>query len=115
MPFFVDLGIPGFLYALLTALGFVAVFIFNGFYAKKYDISAKKAVVFSVVCYAVIFAWAYVLAWIINGFEWGHHNAIRVYIWMPLVLLLFGRAFKIEWHKACDFIAPSTCLCYGIS
>lgn len=115
MAIFYELGIASKMYWSCYIVGFITIFIFNGFYAKKYNISALKAVAFSIVSYALIFAWAYVLAWVINGFEWGHHNAIRVYVWMPVVLWLVGKLFRIKWSTACEFIAPSACLVYAIS
>lgn len=115
MPFFVDRGIENIVYRGCYVLGFVVLFIFNALYAAKYKIPGKKAFFFSVISYAIIYAWAYVLAWAANGFIWGHHNAIRVFVWMPLVLLLTGKLFKIPWKTACDYIAPGTCLVYGIA
>lgn len=115
MSIFHELGIANVLYWSCYALGFITIFIFNGFYGKKYGIKPTRAVLFTIVSYIVIYLWAYVLAWVANGFQWGHHNAIRVYIWMPLVLLLIGKLFRIDWRTACDFITPSTCLIYGIA
>ena len=115
MPFFVEHGLSQIFYWGCYLIGFVVLFIFNGFYAKHYGISTKKAVAFSISSYAIIYLWAFVLAWIINGFQWGHHNAIRVYIWMPLVLFLLGKAFRIDFPTACDYIAPGTVLVYAIA
>ena len=115
MQFFVDHGIENYFYWGCYVLGFVITFIFNTEYSKKYKIPKSKAFLFSLISYALIYAWAYVLAWVINGFTWGHHNAIRVFVWMPLVMLLVGKWFKIKWNVACDFIAPSACLVYGIA
>ena len=115
MQVFYDLGIAKLLYWSCYAVGFITIFVFNAFYGRRYGIQPGKALAFTVVSYALIYAWAYILAWVVNGFEWGHHNAIRVYIWFPLVLLLTGRIFKIKWDAACEFITPSTCLVYGIA
>ena len=115
MKFFVENGIADAFYWGCYVIGFIAIFIFNSLYSKKYGISPVKALFFTVVSYAAIYGWAYVLGWVANGFTWGHHNAIRVFAWMPLVLLLTGKLFKIRWSTACDFIAPSTCLVYGIA
>lgn len=115
MQVFYELGIANTLYWAFYVIGFVAVFIFNAVYAKNYGIKPGKALGFSVVSYVLIYAWTYVLAWAINGFEWGHHNAIRVYIWFPLVLLLTGKLFRIPWMTACEFVTPSTCIVYGIA
>ena len=109
------LELANFLYRLFYVLGFVTIFVFNGFYSKKYNIKPAKSVVFSILSYILIFAWAYVLAWVENGFEWGHHNAIRVYIWMPLIIFVMSKLFSIEWSRAIDYIAPSTCIVYGIA
>ena len=110
-----DNSLANALYWSCYLLGFIAIFIFNTFYAKHYSISKKKALAFTVSSYAAIYLWAYVLAFVINGFEWGHHNAIRVYIWFPLVLLLFGKLFKIDFRTSCEYMAPSTCIVYGIA
>lgn len=115
MTIFYEMGIENTLYWGCYALGFLTIFIFNAFYAKKYNIPKGKAVLFTIVSYILIYLWAYILAWVINGFEWGHHNAIRVYAWMPVVLFLIGKLFKINWKTACDYIAPSTCIVYGIA
>ena len=115
MQVFYDLGIANRLYWFCYIIGFVAVFIFNAFYGKKYSIKPGRAFLFTLVSYALIYAWTYVLAWVINGFTWGHHNAIRVYIWFPLLLYVTGKWFKIKWKTACEFMTPSTCIVYGIA
>ena len=115
MQIFYELGIANILYWSCYVLGFLIIFVFNTFYGKHYGIHSGKALGFTIVSYVLIYAWAYILAWVINGFEWGHHNAIRVYIWFPLVLLLTGKLFKIDWVTACEYITPSTCIVYGIA
>lgn len=115
MSVFYELGIENLLYWLCYVIGFLAIFLFNAFYGKHYGIKPGRALAFTIVSYVLIYAWAYVLAWIVNGFEWGHHNAIRVYIWFPLVLYFTGHIFGIEWKKACEFVTPSTCIVYGIA
>ena len=97
-------------------LGFLTIFVFNTFYAKKFGIGKVRALVMTVLSYALIFAWAFVLAWAESLFtNWGHHNAVRVYIWMPALLFVLAKPMAIGWEKACDFIAPSTCIVYGIA
>lgn len=115
MQIFHDLGIAGKLYWGCYVLGFLTIFVFNGFYGKRYGIPPKESVPFTVVSYVLIYLWAYILAWVVNGFEWGHHNAIRVYIWFPVVLLFTCELFKLDWKTACEFITPSTCIVYGIA
>lgn len=104
------------LYRGFYVLGFLTIFVFNVFYAKKFDIKKGRALVVTVLSYALIFAWAFVLAWVESLFtDWGHHNAVRVYIWMPALLFVMSKPVAIDWKKLCDFIAPSACIVYGIA
>lgn len=97
-------------------LGFLAIFIFNVCYAEKFKIGETKAFVLTVTSYLLIFGWAFVLAWVESLFtDWGHHNAVRVYIWMPVLLFALSKIASEDWKKLCDFIAPSTCIVYGIA
>ena len=104
------------LYWSFYVLGFLTIFVFNTFYAKKFNIHKGKALLLTILSYLLIFGWAFVLAWLESLFtDWGHHNAVRVYIWMPVLLFVLSKPFSIDWKKACDFIAPSTCIVYGIA
>lgn len=104
------------LYIGFYVLGFMTIFVFNTFYGKKYDIKKGKALLVTVLSYVLIFAWAFVLAWVESLFtDWGHHNAVRIYIWMPALLFVLSKFMAIDWKKLCDFIAPSACIVYGIA
>ena len=103
------------LYRGCYVLGFVVTFIFNAVYARRYGIKARKAFAFSLLSYALIFGWSYILAWVANGFTWGHHNAIRVYIWFPAVLFATSKLFRLDFKDCCEFVTPSTCIVYGIA
>jgi len=97
-------------------LGFLTIFVFNTFYGKRFGIKKGKSLAVTVLSYLLIFGWAYVLAWVESLFtDWGHHNAVRVYIWMPALLFVLAFPFKTDWKKLCDFIAPSACIVYGIA
>lgn len=104
------------LYISFYVLAFLTIFVFNTFYGKKYNIPLWKGLLLTILSYLLIFVWAFVLAWVESLFtDWGHHNAVRVYIWMPLLLFAFSKIFKLSWKTCCDFIAPSTCIVYGIA
>ena len=104
------------LYRGFYVLGFLTIFVFNAFYGKKFGIKKGKGLLVTVLSYALIFGWAFVLAWVESLFtDWGHHNAVRVYIWMPALLFVLSKPLSIEWKKLCDFIAPSACIVYGIA
>ena len=55
MQIFYDLKIQNLLYWGCYVLGFVTIFIFNFFYAKKYGLDRKKALLFTIVSYAGIY------------------------------------------------------------
>ena len=79
------------LYRGFYILAFLTIFVFNVFYAKKFDIKKGRALLVTVLSYMLIFAWAFVLAWVESLFtDWGHHNAVRVYIWMPALLFVLS-------------------------
>ena len=104
------------LYVAFYVLGFLTIFVFNTFYGKKFGINKGKALLTTVLSYALIFGWAYILAWVESLFtDWGHHNAVRVYIWMPALLFVLAKPMSVNWKKLCDFIAPSACIVYGIA
>lgn len=115
MPFIHYNGLDAIVYRGCYVIAFLTIFIFNGIYGKNYGLRARKSVPFTILSYIVIFGWSFVLAWIANGFEWGHHNAIRVYIWFPLVLFVFGKLFRVKLRTAMDYMAPSTCIVYAIA
>lgn len=111
-----NITVANYIYWFCYAIGFVTIFVFNTLYARKFGVKPIKALLLSVVSYVLILLWAYVLSWIESKFaQWGHHNAIRVYIWMPVLLVVLSRVFKINWRTCCDFIAPSTCIVYAIA
>lgn len=97
-------------------LGFLFVFIFNGWYGKKREISIWRSTVITVCVYSITYFWIYVLFWIESGFSnFGGNNIVRGFIYIPLIAYPFARLFKIDWKKMCDFIAPCVCLTHGIS
>lgn len=103
-------------YLTFYVLGFLTIFVFNTFYGKKFNIKPSKGLLLTVSSYLLIFAWAYVLSWLESLFtDWGHHNAVRVYIWMPLLLFLLAKPMRLKWRTCCDYIAPSACIVYGIA
>ena len=111
-----SVGDPNIPYKACYFFGFLIIFVFNTFYAKKFSIGKRKALLLTVLSYTLIFAWAFILAWAESLFtDWGHHNAVRVYIWMPVLLFVLSKPMSIDWKKLCDFIAPSTCIVYGIA
>ncbi len=111
-----SLGHNAELYNAFYVLAFLTIFVFNFFYAKKFKIKPWKGFVLTVVSFLLIYLWAFVLSWVESLFsDWGHHNAVRVYIWMPLLIFGLSKLFKEDWKKLVDFIAPAACIVYAIA
>ena len=109
-------GNANIIYRGFYVLAFLTIFVFNFIYGKRFGIKKGKSLLVTVLSYLLIFLWAYILAWVESLFtDWGHHNAVRVYIWMPLLLFVLSKPMSIDWKKLCDFIAPSACIVYGIA
>ena len=78
---------------------------------QKIQHQKSKALFITALSYVLILGWAYVLAWVESLFtDWGHHNAVRVYIWMPALLFVIAKLMSVSWATLCDFIAPSACI-----
>jgi phosphatidylglycerol:prolipoprotein diacylglycerol transferase len=50
-----------------------------------------------------------VLFWIITG-DFGGQNVIRVFLFVPLILLLYAKTFDIDYKVSLDFAAPVLCI-----
>lgn len=104
------------LYKACYVLGFLTIFVFNFFYAKKFNIKPIKGTILTIVSFLLIYLWAFILSWVESLFsDWGHHNAVRVYIWMPLLLFSLSKLFKEDWKKIVDYMAPAACIVYAIA
>lgn len=109
-------GLSSVFYFGFHILGYLAVLFFNIWYGKKYNIKPWKAVVTTIIVYAITYVWIYIQFWIESGFKnFGGNNIVRGFIYIPLIALPVARALKISWKRMCDFIAPCVCVSHGIS
>jgi len=106
----------GFLYDLFFMLGFVAVFFFYLWRGPRFGISPAKSVLLVVVVYPTVVLLIMVMYWIESGFTgFGGNNIVRGFVYMPLIALPAGKLMGIEWKKACDLLAPATCVVHSVA
>ncbi len=111
-----NLGMNKLLYNILFAFSFVVVIVYTVLNCKNYNLSKKKALIFSVCVYVVSLFWMFFLYWAESGFkQWGGNNIVRVFIWIPVAAYPFCKLMKIDWSQACDFLAPCPVLIQGVS
>lgn len=109
-------GLSGAVYYAFHVLGFVTIFVFNGFYGKKYKIPPWKSIALTIITYLIAYIWVYILAWIENSFtNWGANNIVRAFVWFPLIALLPVHFLKLDRKKAIDMVAPSAALVQAVS
>ena len=108
-------GYSAVIYDSIQYLSLVSQIVFLILYRKAYGFSFKRAVLISVITYPILFFSMYFITWVENGFKgWGDNNIVRIYMWAPLLMLLFSKIFKVEFGRMCDYFAPSFALSHAI-
>lgn len=103
-------------YNIFFALGFVVILIYTMLICKKYGMSRAKGLLFSLIVYTGSVLVMFFLYWAFTGFKhWGGNNIVRVFIWIPVVAYPVCKLMKVDWVKACEFLAPCAPMVQGIS
>lgn len=90
-------------------LGFLATLIYLYFVFPKYEVNRLRGFGLAACTYLTAYALMLVLFWIITG-NFGGQNVIRVFLFVPLILLLYAKTFEIDYKKSLDFAAPVLCI-----
>ncbi len=108
----------GYSTAIYNGLQYFAVFVqlFALILTRKaYGFSLKRTVVLFLLIYPFILFFIYFVTWVEFGFtNWGANNTIRVYVWLPLLMLGYSKLLKIPFGKLCDFFSPTFPLAFGV-
>lgn len=111
-----DAGLSGTVYNTFLALSFVAWYVFNLHYRKKYQFTFAQATIISAVIWPVAYGLLFVLGWIESLFStWGSHNIVRGFIYFPLIAILLAKLLKLKTGKVIDYIAPGVALCQAVA
>ena len=90
-------------------LGFIASLIYLYWVFPKYEVKRIRGLALAACTYLTAYALMLVLFWIITG-NFGGQNVIRVFLFLPLILLLYANTFEVDYKKALDFAAPVLCI-----
>lgn len=103
------------MYNLIQGICYVSALLFVMFYGKKYGVSKFKSLIMMIcgmICYLFLLKF---LAWAEGGFKsFGAENAIRAYVFLPLLIWGLSKLGKIDTLVAFDLIGMGTLLGYGI-
>ena len=110
-----DSGMADWIYSnywILTAPTFLGISLFLG---KKYDISVKKLIPIAVIVFLAesgLTSLLYQVPVYVRGS--GVSSVVRAFVYLPLVMLVCAKLFKISWADLCDVIAPGICAAQGV-
>ena len=90
-------------------LGFVASLIYLYIVFPKYGVKRVRGFALAACTYLTAYALMLVLFWIITG-SFGGQNVIRVFLFLPLILLLYANTFNVDYKISLDFAAPVLCI-----
>ena len=85
------------------------------FYGKYYGFSKSKSFLLGIIAITVDYIMILVLTWIENGFvNFGAQNAVRVFVFNPLLIYIVAKIMKVDFRKFCDYNAFPGMLWYGL-
>ena len=90
-------------------LGCVASLIYLYWVFPKYEVSRVRGMALAACTYLTAYAMMLLLFWIITG-NFGGQNVIRIFLFLPLILLLYANTFGVDYRKSLDFAAPVLCI-----
>ena len=96
-------------YYLYHVIGFIATVLYLLWVFPKYGVKRFNGLALAACTYLTAYAWMLVLFWIITG-DFGGQNVIRIFLFVPLILLLYAKAFDVDYKKSLDFAAPVLCI-----
>lgn len=90
-------------------LGFAATLIYLYLVFPKYGVNRLRGFGLAACTYLTAYALMLVMFWIITG-NFGGQNVIRVFLFLPLILLLYANTFDVDYKTSLDFAAPVLCI-----
>jgi phosphatidylglycerol:prolipoprotein diacylglycerol transferase len=96
-------------YYIYHVIGFIATFAYLFWVLPKYGVKRFNGLALATCTYLTAYALMLVLFWIITG-NFGGQNVIRVFLFVPLILLLYANTFDVDLKVSLDFAAPVLCI-----
>ena len=103
------------MYALIQGIAMVIYMIVLTFYGKYYGFSRGKSFILGVLAVSVDYVVILLVTWIESGFQnFGAQNAVRAFVFNPLLIFLVSKAMGISYRKYCDYNAFPGMVWYGL-
>ena len=96
-------------YYIYHIIGFIATVLYLLWVFPKYGVKRFNGIALAACTYLTAYALMLVLFWIITG-VFGGQNVIRIFLFVPLILLLYAKTFDIDFRVSLDFAAPVLCI-----
>ena len=96
-------------YYIYHVIGFIATCAYLFWVLPKYGVKRLNGLSLAACTYLTAYALMLVLFWIITG-DFGGQNVIRIFLFVPLILLLYAKTFDIDFRVSLDFAAPVLCI-----
>lgn len=97
------------IYYFFHVIGFIATLAYLFWVFPKYGVKRLNGFTLAACTYLTAYALMLVLFWIITG-KFGGQNVIRIFLFVPLILLLYAKAFNVDYKTSLDFAAPVLCI-----
>ena len=97
------------LYYNFHIIGFLATLVYLFWVFPKYKVGRIRGFALAACTYLTAYALMLVLFWLITG-EFGGQNVIRIFLFVPLILLLYANSFDVDYRTSLDFAAPVLCI-----
>lgn len=103
------------MYDLIQGLAMVIYVIVLTFYGKYYGFSKSKSFILGFLAVSIDFIVILLATWVESGFKnFGAQNAVRVFVFNPLLIYLVAKAMKVDVRKFGDYNAFPGMLWYGL-
>ncbi len=103
------------MYALIQGIAMLIYVIVLTLYGKAYGFSRPKSFLLGFLAVSIDYCVILLMTWVESGFQnFGAQNAVRVFVFNPLLIFLVAKAVKIDFRKFLDYNAFPGMLWYGL-
>lgn len=103
------------MYALIQGAAMLIYIVVLTLYGKKYGFSRAKSFLLGFLAVTVDYVVILLMTWVENGFKgFGAQNAVRVFVFNPLLIYIVAKIIKVDFRKYCDYNAFPAMLWYGL-
>lgn len=103
------------MYNLIQGIAMAIYVIVLTLYGKAYGFSRWKSFLLGAIAVTVDYFVILFVTWVENGFQsFGNQNAVRVFVFNPLLIYLVAKIMKVDFRKYSDYNAFPAMVWYGL-